>query len=462
MIYYVLISFNSFLPQIFDRGLIVRQLRYAGLMETARIRRAGFPIRHSFFDFVNRYRFLVHNIPPPHKTDCRVAAGKICNEVLTGQTEFQLGNTKVFLKDSHDVYLEEMREKVLEKYILVLQRNIRRWIARRRFLQMKAAALVIQKHWRARGYRQRYLAMRRGYLRLQACIMSRQQTATHTRTRKAMIQGQALARGFMIRKVVREKGAYIKQQLTLLRKKRDEELEEMKKKGTPNYEQKANDNLDKRVNTLFQNVWVERIGENVTPTKKNAHVDDSYVDDMFDFLQDGSAENQVKGNVMVRLLNFTHAAYYINHPLLFVLFCHFSQMRQQSEHKQADIDMPGVEEPEEDLSAFDFRKFAATYFTGNSSYQHSRRALRRPLLECGDDGWAAARALWVALLRFMGDLPEPRDAGDADATPVMTKLTETLGRAFQNSEEYQVRNLKFNDFIIFIFILLRFKLLFKS
>lgn len=299
---------SPFLIQIFDRGLIVRQLRYAGLMETARIRRAGFPIRHSYFDFVNRYRFLVHNIPPPHKTDCRVAAGKICNEVLAGLTEFQLGTTKVFLKDSHDVYLEEMREKVLEKYILLLQRNIRRWIARRRFLQMKAAALVIQKHWRARGYRQRYLAMRRGYLRLQACIMSRQLTATHTTTRKAMIQGQALARGFLVRKVVREKGGYIKQQLVLLRKKRDEELEEMKKKGTPNCEQKANDNLDKRVNTLFQNVWVERIGENTTPTKKNAHVDDSYVDDMFEFLQDGSAENQGKGNVIVRLF-FTYAAY---------------------------------------------------------------------------------------------------------------------------------------------------------
>lgn len=126
------------------------------------------------------------------------------------------------------------------------------------------------------------------------------------------------------------------------------------------------------------------------------------------------------------------------------------QVRQQSEHKQADIDMPEVEEPEEDLSAYDFRKFAATYFTGNSSYQHSRRALRRPLLECGDEGWAAARALWVALLRFMGDLPEPRDASDADATPVMTKLTETLGRAFQNSEEYQVHNPIFYYFYLYI------------
>ena len=37
------------------------------MMETIRIRRAGYPIRHSFFEFVERYRFLIPGIPPAHK-----------------------------------------------------------------------------------------------------------------------------------------------------------------------------------------------------------------------------------------------------------------------------------------------------------------------------------------------------------------------------------------------------------
>ena len=41
-------------PLMFDRELCCRQLRYSGMMETIRIRRAGYPIRHTFNEFVDR------------------------------------------------------------------------------------------------------------------------------------------------------------------------------------------------------------------------------------------------------------------------------------------------------------------------------------------------------------------------------------------------------------------------
>lgn len=40
--------------QVLDRQLIARQLRYSGMMETIRIRQAGYPIRYTFNEFVNR------------------------------------------------------------------------------------------------------------------------------------------------------------------------------------------------------------------------------------------------------------------------------------------------------------------------------------------------------------------------------------------------------------------------
>lgn len=69
-------------PMAFDRTLCCRQLRYSGMMETIRIRRAGYPIRHTFSEFVDRYRFLISGVPPAHKTDCRAATTRICQIVL--------------------------------------------------------------------------------------------------------------------------------------------------------------------------------------------------------------------------------------------------------------------------------------------------------------------------------------------------------------------------------------------
>ena len=83
--------------QNFDRELCTRQLRYSGMMETIRIRRAGYPIRHVFSEFVERYRILVSGIKPPHMEDCKKASVTICKAVL-GSADFQMGKTKVFLK----------------------------------------------------------------------------------------------------------------------------------------------------------------------------------------------------------------------------------------------------------------------------------------------------------------------------------------------------------------------------
>lgn len=53
--------------QLFDRELCVRQLRYSGMMETIRIRRAGYPIRYTFVEFVDRYRVLMPGVKPAYK-----------------------------------------------------------------------------------------------------------------------------------------------------------------------------------------------------------------------------------------------------------------------------------------------------------------------------------------------------------------------------------------------------------
>ena len=130
------------------------------MMETIRIRRAGYPIRHTFAEFVKRYRLLIPSIPPlPKVSDCRKVTSQICAAVFS-KNDYQLGKTKVFLKDAHDLFLEQERERVLNKNIITLQRAIRCWYYRRKFLQYRGASIIIQRFYRGYIQRKKYRLVR--------------------------------------------------------------------------------------------------------------------------------------------------------------------------------------------------------------------------------------------------------------------------------------------------------------
>lgn len=96
--------------------------------------------------------------------------------------------------------------------------------------------------------------------------------------------------------------------------------------------------------------------------------------------------------------------------------------------------------PEEDLSAYNFRKFAATYFLKNNNPQYSKRPLKESLLDLPTpDDVMAAQAVYITILRFMGDMAEPNyDVAEKVNEPVMSKVQETLSRSFTNRKEYKV------------------------
>ncbi|XP_059059264.1 myosin-VIIa-like [Achroia grisella] len=393
-------------PKILDRELCVRQLRYAGLMETAKIRQAGYPVRYSYYEFVYRYRLIVPNVPPAEKTDCKVAAKKICSQILK-DNEFRLGHTKVFLKDSHDLLLEELRHKVVITAVIKVQANARRFLLRKRFLRLREAAINIQKHYRARGYRQRYLIMRRGYLRLQAAIRSRVLRKTFVNLRKFLSQFQAHCKGYLVRKIVKEKGEIIKAKLAELNKEKEVAL----RAGILSVNV-VEDNYENDVNDFMKTIWIAK--ENNTDNAQNLSViDDKYVDDVFGFLKDSATSGGT-----VRGMGFGVT----------------------STPKPEGQAIPIPEDVEEEsFDEYNFRKFAATYFLGNTNYQYSRKQLKNSLLELPSPvDKEASLALWTTILRFMGDLPEPRYVDDkVDNVPVMTKLSNTVGRAFQKSKEFE-------------------------
>ncbi|GBP70599.1 Myosin-VIIa [Eumeta japonica] len=366
-------------PKLFDKALCVRQLRYAGLMETAKIRQAGYPIRYSYVEFVNRYRLIVADIPPAEKTDCRKATQKICNEVLKDQ-DFRLGHTKVFLKNAHDALLEDLRHKVLIKAVIKVQANARRFILRLRYLRLREAAIVVQKNFRARGYR--------------------------------------TSRGFLMRRLIKEKGHLIAAKLSELRKEKDKLERELKESGKSDYKGLAEDDHEKKLREFMKNIWFVKEVPIDSGMQNSTVIDDTYVDDVFGFLKDAPVS---AGTIRGTGFGVTSA----------------SAPQVPPSHA---IPIPQKEdEIEERFDEYNFRKFAATYFLGNLNHQYSRKPLKHSLLDLPSPmDKIAAKALWITILRFMGDLSEPKYVDDkTDNTPVMMKLSDTLGRAFKKSKEFE-------------------------
>ncbi|KAL3866223.1 hypothetical protein ACJMK2_043545 [Sinanodonta woodiana] len=96
----------------FDSELVRRQLLCNGLMELAELRRDGYPFRIRFEDFAQRYGLLCD-------VDYCEQAEEKCMVILqnAGIQGYQIGKTKVFLKNSHkDIMESVLRVKIEEEH----------------------------------------------------------------------------------------------------------------------------------------------------------------------------------------------------------------------------------------------------------------------------------------------------------------------------------------------------------
>ena len=255
------------------------------MMETAKIRKAGYSIRHSYKDFVNRYRFLVKGTND--NIDIRAAAMKICTEVLSSMPNFALGRTKIFLKEEHDLFLEAKRSEVYLNSIAIIQRGFRRVIFKKFIRRHREAAIMIQKHWRARGYRRRFLAMRKGFYRLQAVIVSRKMSFDYRRMKKFIIGLQAQCRGYLTRKNLASKISEKSYKMSQLVQMRIQDEHELKKAGNKKWKEEAEERFFIRLGNLNRELKINT--EEAAKKKQysiNIEEDKKIVDDVFGFLQE--------------------------------------------------------------------------------------------------------------------------------------------------------------------------------
>ncbi|CAL8261416.1 unnamed protein product [Merluccius merluccius] len=125
----------------------VQQLRSCGVLETIRISAAGFPSRWTYQEFFNRYRVLVKqkDVRPDCTQTCKMALEKLIKD----KGKYQFGKSKIFFRAGQVAYLENLRSETLRRACVSIQTTLRCWLARKKFLRMKQAAVIIQKHVRA-------------------------------------------------------------------------------------------------------------------------------------------------------------------------------------------------------------------------------------------------------------------------------------------------------------------------
>lgn len=139
-------------PKEFDNRQVLHQIKYLGLKENVRIRRAGFAYRTTFDKFVQRFYLLSPETGYAGdyiwRGDDISAVREILKSCFIPTSEYQMGTSKVFIKTPETLFaLEDMRDKYWHNMAARIQRAWRRYLKRK-----EDAARVIQNAWRVKKH----------------------------------------------------------------------------------------------------------------------------------------------------------------------------------------------------------------------------------------------------------------------------------------------------------------------
>ncbi|KAF4081495.1 hypothetical protein AMELA_G00161930 [Ameiurus melas] len=132
------------LPLRFNDALVLRQLRYTGMLETVRIRQSGYSIKYTFQDFVHHFHVLL----PSGLSPGQAGIQEFLQGVHLDLDGYQVGKTMVFLREAQRQKLQNLLHQEVLRRIIALQRRFRALLERRTFTNQRRAARVIQHWWR--------------------------------------------------------------------------------------------------------------------------------------------------------------------------------------------------------------------------------------------------------------------------------------------------------------------------
>ncbi|KAK2539267.1 Myo1e [Columba livia] len=137
-----------------EESRVKHQVEYLGLKENIRVRRAGYAYRRVFKKFLQRYAILTKATWPSWKGEEKQGVLHLLQSVNMDPDQYQLGKSKVFIKAPESLFLlEEMRERKYDGYARAIQKAWRKYVARKKYVQMReeASDLLLNKKERRRN-----------------------------------------------------------------------------------------------------------------------------------------------------------------------------------------------------------------------------------------------------------------------------------------------------------------------
>ncbi|KAB5567008.1 P-loop containing nucleoside triphosphate hydrolase protein [Coniochaeta sp. 2T2.1] len=147
-------------PTEYNVPNVLHQIKYLGLQENVRIRRAGFAYRQSFEKFVDRFFLLSPATSYAGEYtwtgSYEAAVKQILKDTSIPQEEWQMGVSKAFIKSPETLFaLEHMRDRYWHNMATRIQRMWRAYLAYR-----AESATRIQRFWRKKRVGAEYIQLR--------------------------------------------------------------------------------------------------------------------------------------------------------------------------------------------------------------------------------------------------------------------------------------------------------------
>uniref|UniRef100_A0A3B3QET6 Myosin VC n=1 Tax=Paramormyrops kingsleyae TaxID=1676925 RepID=A0A3B3QET6_9TELE len=169
-------------PFEYDSKRVVQQLRACGVLETIRISAQSYPSRWTYIEFYSRYSILMTQ-SELGLMDKKQTCKNVLQRLIQDPNQYKFGRTKIFFRAGQVAYLEKLRSDRLREACITIQKHLRGWNQRKKFLRMQAAATTIQQY--VRGKR----------------LIRQAITAEMLKQAWAAIVIQKYCRGFLVRQV---------------------------------------------------------------------------------------------------------------------------------------------------------------------------------------------------------------------------------------------------------------------
>ncbi|KAK5619473.1 Unconventional myosin-Vc [Crenichthys baileyi] len=192
------------LPFEYDSRRVVQQLRACGVLETIRISAQSYPSRWTYIEFYSRYSILMSHVEAD-LSDKKQTCQNVLQRLIQDSNQFKFGRTKIFFRAGQVAYLEKLRLDRLRGACVTIQKHVRGWSHRRKYLRIREAAIILQEYIRGKRTIRKIVSaetLKQGWA---VVVIQRHWRGYHMRqiyqlVRLASITIQAFTRGWMARK----------------------------------------------------------------------------------------------------------------------------------------------------------------------------------------------------------------------------------------------------------------------